>query len=318
MDFIEKDAGETLASKELPPTPAAEQGLLRSLAKVILDISRPLERIGAFWLHDSGKVALSSRPLTSTLAMLENDGIPTLSRANCYTSTVAYFTELLDCHDSRLRRQPDAVRDKDDAAGQMAVVTMLRSQLTTFTNRDLRQGPFVFQLTDLNPGNIFVDDEYKVTAICDLEWGCSLPLEMFHPPRWLSGHSLDDLLHSDAEERKICNDRFDRLCERFAHILAEERETMSCPCPVDGSDISSHIRKGSHFYLAALRNPRIAYDIFMTQIQPLFAPEHTDGKNCILFQEIVAPYYCKNSSDFIDRRVRDRESYITLLQEHVS
>lgn len=315
MDFIEKDRGKNLGKRGWPPTPETEQNLVRSLAEIIHGFGRPLDRIGAFCVNDSGEVSLSNRPLTAMVAMLENDAIPTMPRANCYTNTVAYFTELLDCHDSRLQHQPNAVRDAEDAGGQMAVVAMLRALLTNFTKRDLRRGPFVFQLTDLNPGNLFVDNEYRITAICDLEWACSLPLEMLHPPIWLSGRALDCFLVEDAEKRETCNERFNELCETFAKLLAEERNKLTCPGPVDGSLMLSGVQRGSHFYFFALRNPITAYNIFVTQLQQLFAPEQTEGQGHARFQEIVVPYYCRDFAGFVDRKVQERESYITLLRE---
>lgn len=305
-----------MAKKGPPPTADLRQTFMRSLAEIVLDMSHPLHSIGAFHVDDSGGVSLSNRPLTATLAILENDGISTIPRSDCYTNTIAYYTELLDCHDSRLQCQPNAVRDRDDAAGQMAVVAVLRSLLTNFTRRNLRRGPFVFQLTDLNPSNIFVDTEYRITAICDLEWGCSLPLEMLQPPIWLSGYELDDFLDDEnPAKREECNESFNAVCTAFAQLIDEIRNTNICPETINGSDMSSRVGDGSHLYFAALRNPHAAYNIFVTQLQALFAPDQTTGEKCIHFQDIMAPYWRKDTPDFIDRKMKDRESYVTLLEE---
>jgi hypothetical protein len=42
-------------------------------------------------------------------------------------------------------------------------------------------------LTDLHGPNIFVDQDWHIKHIIDLEWACSLPIEMLGPPYWMTG-----------------------------------------------------------------------------------------------------------------------------------
>jgi hypothetical protein len=42
----------------------------------MLDLAKPLDRIGSFIVHDSGEVTLGNHPLTKEIARLENEGIP--------------------------------------------------------------------------------------------------------------------------------------------------------------------------------------------------------------------------------------------------
>lgn len=313
MDFIDRDKGNNLTRKGLPQTNNARQALFESLARIVLDLGRPMDRIGAFIMHDSGQVTLSNRPLTRTLAILENDGIPAISRASCETNAVSYITELLDCHDARLEHQPNAGDSEDDVAGQLATVVMLRALLTRFTQQDWRR-TFVFQLTDLHPGNIFVDDDYKITAICDLEWSCSLPLEMVQPHFELGGRNLDEFLHGNNAERENHIKQFEQTCRDFADAVAAERLNIGVDTPIDRNTLMTCLDKGSHWYFAALRNPRIAYGIFVQLLQPRFAPEQLEGQKCIDFQEIVAPYWCPDSSEFLKRKMEQNRRYTTLLR----
>lgn len=77
---------------------------------------------------------------------------------------------------------------------------MMRAILPQFISRDYRHGPFVFTLTDLHQSNIFVDDKWNITGLIDLEWACSLPIELQSPPYWLSGRSVDDIEHGEPLE----------------------------------------------------------------------------------------------------------------------
>lgn len=311
MEFIDRNKGSNLMLKGLPQTIHARQALFQSLARVVLDVGRPMERIGALIMHDCGQVTLSNRPLTKALANLENDGIPGIPRSNCDTTATSYITELLDCHDARLEHQPNAGDSEDDIAGQIAVVVMLRGLLPCFTQQQWRR-KFVFQLTDLHPGNIFVDDDYMITAICDLEWSCSLPLEMVHPDFRFSGQNLDRFINERDPQRGDRVKQFEQTCRDFADAIATELHGDSY---IDRNTLISCLDKKSHWYFAALRNPRVAYSIFVQLLQPLFAPEQLEGQKCIDFQEIVAPYWCTNSSDFLKRKMEEHRGYINLLHE---
>lgn len=79
----------------------------------------------------------------------------------------------------------------------MATIVILKALRSHFMDRTLRDGPFYLHLTDCHECNIFVDDGFNITAIVDLEFACSLPIELQHPPLWLCGLEIDDFLKSD-------------------------------------------------------------------------------------------------------------------------
>lgn len=87
-----------------------------------------------------------------------------------------YILDLLQCHDNRIYYQPNAIHDLDDGQEQLAALTMMRGLLHHFVSRQYRNGPFVLTLTDLHPSNIFVDEEWHITCLIDLEWACSFPI----------------------------------------------------------------------------------------------------------------------------------------------
>ena len=45
----------------------------------------------------------------------------------------------------------------------------MKALLPYFSNKELREGPFLYRLTDLHPSNIFVDSDWNVKFVIDLE-----------------------------------------------------------------------------------------------------------------------------------------------------
>lgn len=195
VDFIEKEQGTLLSTMWPPETEKHKERFYKSLAYVMLDLARcPLPKIGSFTVSDSGAVSLSNRPLTAHLTQYECQGIPTdIPRDRCYSRTDSYIYDLLHCVDMKLQHQPNAVRDEYDAEAQMAVLTTIRALSPRFIRKDVQMGPFRYIWTDPHASNIFVNQQYDITCLPDLEWFCALPLETLHPPFWLSGRAVDQL-----------------------------------------------------------------------------------------------------------------------------
>ncbi|KEQ74653.1 hypothetical protein M436DRAFT_62113 [Aureobasidium namibiae CBS 147.97] len=315
-DYIEPHQGKMLSATSPCFELRHRQTLFRSLANILLDLMRiPLPRIGSFTVSHMGEVTLSGRPLTAALASLEAEGVASeISPTTTYTSTDTYIDDLLHCHDTRLRDQPNAVDCKLDAEGQMATVVVLKAIRSQFIDRKLRQGPFTLQLTDIHGSNLFVDDHYNITAIVDLEWSCSLPIEMQQLPFRLSGHEGDDFLGDKAMENEQA---YITACKEFLAILDEEQSRRHLTrLSIDaGSIISSAFEKKSHWYFAALCWPRTAYSLLIDHLQPMFAPSHADTEGVAMFQNVFAPYYATNASRFADQKVRDKAEYDRTLRE---
>jgi hypothetical protein len=133
--------------------------------------------------YENGTISLTNRPLTCSLAILENLGAPrVIEQHTTYTTVDPYISDLLTYHDNRFIHQPNAVEDATDCEFQMTVKTALRAVGHQYFNRDLRNGPFVLYFTDLHQSNIFVDDNWNITKFIDLERICSLPIEIEGPP----------------------------------------------------------------------------------------------------------------------------------------
>jgi hypothetical protein len=79
--------------------------------------------------------------------------------------------------------------------------------------REHRYGPFPLHLTDVNRSNIYVDRDWNVTCLIDLEWICALPVEALAVPHWLAGHAVN----------KISEPEFNKIHREFIHAVEEER-----------------------------------------------------------------------------------------------
>jgi hypothetical protein len=320
VDFIEKKQGTLLSSVWPPNSIEQKRSFYKSLSRIFLALARcPLPRIGSFTIQNTGEMCLNNRPLTLRLPLLENEGIPTgIPQDRCYSTTDSYLRALLKCHDLKLRYQPNAIRDQYDARFQMAVLTILRCIISHYTQAQLQEGPFSCMFTDLNPGNLMVDRQYNITSIVDVEWCCSLPIELQHPPFWLSGYAVDDL---EGEKERYFQD----MCEEFLEIFQEEERAL-------GSEFHTNIMRlaldmKSHWLWACLREPRATCNIFCDHLQPQYPPvrseeeeqaamhsEEDEDNQQVQFQRIVASYFTAYGSSLVKQKRLDRNDYVDELR----
>jgi hypothetical protein len=172
------------------------------MAKIIVSLAKvPQPRNGSWTISDDGRLNMSNRPLFCHLQELENLNIPSgVARNTTYTSADTFCLDLLDGHDNRLRYQANVAFDENDARSQAVDLVVMRSTLSQFTDRSLRDGPFVMHLTDMHMSNIFVDKDWTIKHLIDLEWACSVPLEHALAPHWLTDKGLDQLTGAEYEK----------------------------------------------------------------------------------------------------------------------
>lgn len=283
--------------------------LFRDISRIMLSLGRiPLARIGSFTLDNTGVLSLTNRPLTLRLQELENGGIPIdIARNDTYTAVEPYLLDLLAYHDSRLRYQPNSINDESDCRAQMAVLTGMRAVLPHFVSRDLRNGPFLFTLTDIHPSNIFVDEEWHIKYLIDLEWACALPMEMQNPPYWLTNRNVDQLedVHLD-----VYNDVREEFMEAF-----EDEENLQNEGKLQLKEEDHLLRTrtmrtawetGGYFYFRALESTTGLFNLFLQHIWPRF-PTSTAASQS--FDEVVSPFWGFGANAFTAEKVKDREEY---------
>ena len=155
------------------------------MGRIMLSLARiPQPSIGAYRLNTrDSTITLTNRHLICSAMIMESSGtLRTIHPQQMYQRVESFTSDMLTLHDNYLLHQPHAVRDVDDARERFTIRTLLRAVSHHFINAFWRNGPYLLQLTDFHQSNIFVDDEWNVTAMIDLEWICSLPVDMLSVP----------------------------------------------------------------------------------------------------------------------------------------
>lgn len=281
--------------------------LFGDLSRIMLSLDRfPFPCIEALTIDDHGTTSLTNRPLTCTLQQLENFGIPTdIPRDVTYSTVDTYLSDILSYHDNCIQHMPNSIHSTSDGQEQPSALTMMRALLWCFTDRDLRYRPFVLTLTDIHQSNIFVDSDWYITAMIDLEWACARPIEMQHPLYWLTSCSLDSL---DGEHLKAYSNVHS---EFLAAFKTEERSLGKCDI------LYIYIMRksweiGSYWYLSALECPNGLYNLYLTHIRQRFAkPEDSSAE----FDRILSAYWSTDAAEFIAAKLREKELYCSQLQQ---
>ena len=282
---------------------------MRDLSRIILSLSRrPVPCIGSWTLDPNGALQLSNRPLTFRLQSFENAGIPTnIDRNSTYSTADSYYLDLLSCHDSRILHQPNSILDEEDGRAQMANLAIMRALLPHFTDRKLRQGPFFYKLSDLHQSNIFVDSEWHIKCLVDLEWACSAPAEMLRPPYWLTSLPVDFLTGKNL-------DSFSEAKDEFLEIFEEEEKLF--PLNGDYSYRTNLMRKGwtigNFWYFHALESPKGLYNLFLDHVQPRYTSSHREDSD---FMRIVSEYWTTGTQSVISTKLKDKEAYEKKLRQ---
>ncbi|KAF3491627.1 uncharacterized protein GIQ15_01144 [Arthroderma uncinatum] len=306
LDYIDEPGVQMLSSswEQLRQDDVKRKNLFTDLSRIMLSLSRtPLPCIGSWTLDLNGRIRLANRPLTCELHQFENEGIPTnISRELTYTTSDAYYRDMLIPHDNRIRYQPNSIHDELDGSVQLANLTIMRSAMSDIMGRDLRHGPFFFQLTDLHQSNIFVDKDWNIKYLIDLEWACSLPVERLYPPWWMTGRPVDGIV-----DEHLAN--FRETYQEFTDIFEEQEKVLA---PVNGVSLSraSIMRRGlstgSYWYLHALGSAKGLYNLFMWHIQPLYAPSHDSN---LEYPAITSKYWAKDGDEAIAKKLKDKVVY---------
>ncbi|EAW11932.1 uncharacterized protein ACLA_006910 [Aspergillus clavatus NRRL 1] len=303
IEYIKPSRGKMLAEswEDGRSNLQLRKNLFHGISRIMLAMAHtPLLRIGSFVLDEAGYLT-SSRPLTCNIQQLENEDIPVHMRQDATHTTVdSYINDILAIHESRLRHQPNAVNSVEDGLYQTSALMVMRSVWSCFFRQDLLRGPFFMSLTDLNQTNIFVDDNWNIACLIDLEWACSQPVEMIHPPYWLTNEAIDSI---SAD--------YEKLHRKFMEAFAEEETRAELPFSLHAI-LQQGWERGTFWYSLALSSPPAAlFKIFYDYIQPKFSTVHDDPA----FWRITMPYWTFDAYEFIKQKVKDREQYDVLLRE---
>lgn len=286
---------------------AYRERLFRDLARISVSINKnPLPRIGSLSFGSDGFVSLCNRPLDLHFQMLENEGIPSgIPRYRTYAAVESYLSDLLSLQDSRAMNQPNAIHDQDDGESQLAALAALRATMHHFISPEYREGPFFYTLSDLHQANIFVDEQWNVQTIIDLEWAYAKPVEMQLAPYWLTSRAVDGFYDAGAISE------YEAVLDEYLDIYeAEERRRNGF---VFQAPIKRRVWKsGGFWYFHAVSVPKGMYNIFNRHVQPLFNRDHPDQA---IFDEVFFWYWGFGAQEMIDKKLGDQENYLARVKE---
>lgn len=229
--------------------------------------------------------------------ILENEGTPRAIH-DTYSCTEAFVSDMITFHDNRLLSNPNAVYDAEDCRAQMAQRILLRALSHYYIRPEARNGPFLLQLTDFHASNIFVDEEWNVTCLIDLEWICALPAEMLAVPYWLTGRGIDELKGEHLKDFNEVRQEFIRILEEEECSITAEHDILIARTMDDMWD-----SKGVWFWYCIESVNAILY-LLADHICPRFSVR-LDSK----VEEIMARFWCEDSEVVVKKKVADEEKY---------
>jgi hypothetical protein len=280
----------------------------RDLSRVILRLAHvPFPRIGSLILDNRGVVRLANRPLNFRLQQLENKSVPTdIDRETTFSSTEVYFSSLLTCHDNRVLHQANSLLSQSDGETQLSVLAAMRALLPRYATSRLREGPFFFTLIDVHPNNVFVDADWRIKSLIDLEWACVRPVEMLLAPVWLTGRRVDMLPPGKDLDTYLAKleEFFDAFDQEQSALVQTQNSAVSLTTDIMRKGFAS----GQFWFLHALDNPKTACNLFFQHILPRFSGS-TSENNMSGFKRHLAHLWNSNSQTIIDKKLKDRELY---------
>lgn len=232
--------------------------------------------------------------------ILENSGtLRTMQPHQIYESSDAFASDMLTLHDNYFLHYRHAVRDAEEARERMTIRTLLWAVMHHFVLPDRRNGPFLLQLTDLHQSNIFVDEDWNVTCLIDLEWICALPIEMLAVPYWLTGCSIDTIIDGEYA-------RFDEARQAFLAAIDEEIKTIP---PAHGIPITCTMQdlwaSKTVWFWACIRSLNGWLFLFEDHILPNFSA----NKGLISDLQQASAFWKQDVDTIVKTKVQHEEQY---------
>ena len=126
-----------------------------------------------------------------------------------------------------MRIQRNSVEDVESGREGYVARHLFRGTVPTFLDHKHNQGPFKLVCDDFRPGNILVDRNLKITAICDWEWSYAAPYQQFYTaPRWLLLKAPEewriDEPYGGGEGNDDMRKAYEKKLDLFLRIMEEE------------------------------------------------------------------------------------------------
>ena len=212
-----------------------------------------------------------------------------------YASADSYLRDLLSYQDTRMKHQPNAILDRKDGVDQLSSLVALRAIFHQVYNTCLNP-QFVMTFSDMHQSNIFVDEDWNITRLIDLEFACSGPIELLNVPSWLSGVGVDQLAQH-LEEYKLLYDQFvDAIAEQ--EVATRQSNALSQRMRYDWAS-------GRLWYSIALGSINAFPALFADHFGPKYFKDWKFSRDAWP----LAQLWGENASEFIDEKVEEMDAY---------
>ncbi|KAL4926668.1 uncharacterized protein BDV17DRAFT_293245 [Aspergillus undulatus] len=290
--------------------------LFRSFADIMISLNAVTHwEIGSWTISDDGDISLTNRPLTAVLHALENEGVQTIQRNTTYNAVELYVHDLLACHDNRLKTLPNVIQERRDGTSQLAIAVTMRSLIPQHFSSQYRHGPFVFALTDLNRDDIFVDDDWNIVGLIDLEYGCTLPVQMQGPPKWLAD------LPSTRFKRDSVALAFEENVKEFLQVFEARYNALGGDRQISQPELMRSAWNNLGFwYVQGLNEPSRLSRIFNGHIRSKYIVGNNDvqedDKHDYAWHYMAHLSWCPNAPEFVRGKLVQRHRYLAWLPGH--
>ncbi|KAM0363078.1 hypothetical protein ACHAPK_011216 [Fusarium culmorum] len=279
------------------PIRIASERLFRGVARAMLSLARvPQPRIGSFQFHDDCYIRLTNRPLTCSMMIFENNGTRrAIERTETYSCTESFASDMISYHDNHFISQRN-VGDEEECREGMAMKTLLRGLSCKYIKKESRNGPFALQFTDLHASNIFVDEDWNVTCLLDLEWISALPVEMLAVPYWVTNRKIDEVAGEHFEE-------FNQVRQQFMRIFEEEEAKADSDTPLSRVMQDTWNSKAFWFWHCLESVDAMSWLIW-DQICPQFGTSWAPSMSTML-----SKFWCQDSQEVVDKKMNELQVY---------
>ncbi|KAF5248946.1 hypothetical protein FANTH_5649 [Fusarium anthophilum] len=300
LEYIGPDVGQMLSntwSRHFRDLDRRER-LFRGIARAMLSLARvPQPRIGSFQFHDDCYVRLTNRPLTCSMMIFENDGTRrAIERTETYSCTESFASDMISYHDNHFISQRN-VGDEVDCRDGMAMRTLLRGLSCKYLKKEFRNGPFALQFTDLHASNIFVDDDWNVTCLLDLEWISALPVEMLAAPYWVTNRKIDEV--AEKEHFK----EFNEVRQQFMRVFEEEEAKAESDTSLSRVMQETWNSKAFWFW-HCVKSVDAMYWLMQDQICPQFGTKWEPS-----ISKELSKFWCEDSLKMVGKKVNEYKGY---------
>lgn len=288
--------------------------LQQGLARIMVSCTRlRLPRIGIFRIDDCGYLRLDNRPISVQSTLHENEGLSRImSRHTTYSSVNDFVLSELMAYETRFLEQPNAIVSRGDAQYQITGLATAKLILPQLLRDDLDAGPFVFALTDLHQSNIFVDENWNITCIVDLEFACSWPVEFYQAPHWLDVDFIDDVTPTDFATRHA---DFVRHIEREEELQRFEDQSIGTGTERLSSIMQGSWDRGAFWVALTLRDPVSFAAIFFQRILKGYFNYSEEQLEKAENHQFCCNLFRRDSPSIIDRKLEDQKKYLEELAE---